>query len=109
MANVYSLYASISSFASASIFSTLSSDSADFTVTTVSAKVIFLLPSNSFAIPFAAVTGLVLKWGIFWVYMGLAAEQIVKAVAGVIRLRSRQWIVDITRAGNGDGELQPPQ
>lgn len=73
------------------------------------ATLIDLCPLWLVAIPFAAVTGLVLKWGIFWVYMGLAAEQIVKAVAGVIRLRSRQWIVDITRAGNGDGDLRQPQ
>ena len=47
----------------------------------------------------AALMGLVVKWGIFWVYMALVAEQIAKSIGGVRRLRSRQWINDLTRAG----------
>ena len=63
------------------------------------ATLIDLLPLWAVAIPFAAVMGLVLRWGIFWVYMALVAEQIAKSIAGVYRLRSRLWINDITRMG----------
>lgn len=67
------------------------------------ATLVDLSPLWLVSIPFAAVMGLVLKWGIFWVYMGLSAEQIVKFFLGVYRLRSRRWINDITQA-RGSGE-----
>ena len=63
------------------------------------ATLIDLLPLWLVSIPLAALMGLVVKWGIFWVYMALVAEQIAKSIGGVRRLRSRQWINDLTRAG----------
>ena len=63
------------------------------------ATLIDLLPLWLVSIPLAALMGLVVKWGIFWVYMALVAEQIAKFIGGVRRLRSRQWINDLTRAG----------
>ncbi len=49
------------------------------------------------AIPLSALVGLVLEWGIFWVYMVRAVEQGLKVVLGVIRLRSGKWVRDLTR------------
>ena len=66
---------------------------------TVLATLIDLLPLWLVSIPLAALMGLGLQWGIFWVYMALVAEQIAKFIGGVWRLRSRQWINDLTRAG----------
>ena len=64
------------------------------------ATLIDLLPLWLVSIPLAALMGgWGLQWGIFWVYMALVAEQIAKFIGGVWRLRSRQWINDLTRAG----------
>ena len=38
------------------------------------------------------------QWGIFWVYMGIMAEQFVKFGIGLYRLRSREWINDVTQS-----------
>lgn len=67
------------------------------------ATLIDLLPLWLVSIPLAALMGLGLQWGIFWVYMALVAEQIAKFIGGVWRLRSRQWINDLTRAGTQEG------
>ena len=56
------------------------------------------LPLWCVALPLTALFGLVLKWGIFWVYVGITMEQLTKFGAGVRRFRSRVWINDITRA-----------
>ncbi len=50
------------------------------------------------AIPYAALCGLVLKTSVFWVYLAFPLEQAVKSFAGVWRLRSGQWVRDLTRA-----------
>lgn len=52
------------------------------------------------AIPLAAFFALVLRWNIFWVYIAISTEQLVKTALGVHRFRSRAWINDITRAGS---------
>ena len=57
-----------------------------------------ILPLWCVALPLAALFGLVLKWGIFWVYVGITMEQLTKFGAGVRRFRSRAWINDITHA-----------
>lgn len=56
------------------------------------------LPLWCVALPLTVLFGLVLKWGIFWVYVGITMEQVTKFGAGVRRFRSRVWINDITRA-----------
>ena len=45
-----------------------------------------------------ALFGLALKWGIFWVYIGITMEQVSKFGFGVGRFRSRAWINDVTVA-----------
>ena len=54
------------------------------------------------SIPWAAVCGLVLQTGVFWVYMAIAVEQIGKFFCGVWRLRSGKWVHDLTRVGIGE-------
>ena len=60
------------------------------------ATVIDLLPLWLTAIPAAALFGLVLKWGVFWVYVGISLDQLVKFFLGIWRLRSGEWINDLT-------------
>ena len=54
-------------------------------------------PLGFVALPRAALFGLVFQWGIFWVYVGIMAEQFVKFGIGLYRLRSREWINDVTQ------------
>ena len=61
------------------------------------ATVIDLLPLWFVALPLAAFFGLVVKWGIFWVYMGVVMESVSKFFFGVPRFRSRVWINDVTQ------------
>ena len=61
------------------------------------ATVIDLLPLWLVALPLAALFGLVLKWGIFWVYVGVIMESTSKFFFGVPRFRSRVWINDVTQ------------
>lgn len=63
------------------------------------ASLIDLLPLWLVAIPAAFLTGSVLRLGIFWVYLSMTLEQVVKAVVGVWRLRSGKWVHDLTRTG----------
>ena len=63
------------------------------------ATLIDLSPLWVVAIPLAFLFGIVLVWGIFWVYVGISMETICKSFLGVWRLRSRLWINDLTRAG----------
>mgnify|MGYP002801188548 CR=1 FL=1 len=62
------------------------------------ATAIDLMPMWFVSLPLAALFGLVLEWGIFWVYVGITMEQLTKFGAGVRRFRSRVWINDITHA-----------
>lgn len=61
------------------------------------AMLIDVLPLWLVAIPLAFLFGLGLKWGIFWVYVGICMENVVKFGFGISRLRSRAWINDVTR------------
>ena len=60
------------------------------------ATVIDLLPLWTVSIPATALFGLVLKWGVFWVYVGISLDQLVKFFFGIWRLRSGEWINDLT-------------
>ena len=62
------------------------------------AMVIDVAPLWLVALPLAALFGLGLKWGIFWVYVGITMEQIAKFGIGVKRFQSRAWINDVTLA-----------
>ena len=66
------------------------------------AMLIDILPLWCVALPLAALFGLGLRWGIFWVYVGVFMEQAAKLGAGVRRFRSRGWIVDVTMAGRNE-------
>ena len=61
------------------------------------ASLIDVCPLWLVALPLSAFFGLVLKWGIFWVYVGVIMEQITKFLVGVPRFRSRAWINDVTQ------------
>ena len=60
------------------------------------AAVIDIAPLWLLAIPAAALFGLVLEWGVFWVYVGISLDQLAKFVIGIWRLRSGAWINDVT-------------
>lgn len=62
----------------------------------LAATVIDVAPLWLAALPMAAICGLILKTGIFWVYIALSVENIVKFFLGIWRFRSRKWINDIT-------------
>ena len=61
------------------------------------ATAIDLIPMWFVSIPLSALFGLVLEWGIFWVYVGMVSEYFIKFTVGLIRLRSGRWIQDVTR------------
>ena len=50
------------------------------------------------SLPLGALAGLVLHWPAFWIFICLNADQIVKAVWCVFRLRSGKWIKKIKAA-----------
>ena len=62
------------------------------------AAIIDTAPQWLAALPLTILFGLVFKWGIFWVYVGISMENIVKFGLGVTRMRSRRWINDLTLA-----------
>lgn len=59
-----------------------------------------VLPLWVAALPLAALFGLVLHKGIFWVYMAIEVENIIKLGLGLWRIRSRKWIRDVTRSSS---------
>lgn len=61
------------------------------------ATLIDILPLWCVAIPIAAIAGLVLKVDIFWVYIALSVENVVKFFFGLYRFKSKKWINDITK------------
>ena len=63
------------------------------------ATLIDLTPLWVVAIPLAALSGLVFKLGILWVYLAMSSENIIKCTFGVIRFRSKKWIHDVTVTG----------
>ncbi|MGI6577778.1 MAG: MATE family efflux transporter [Eubacteriales bacterium] len=56
-----------------------------------------VLPLYLYKVPIAAITALVLKWDIMWVYLLVVSEEFIKFTIGVLRYRSRKWINNITR------------
>ena len=60
------------------------------------ATLIDLSPLWVVALPIAALSGLVFQLGIFWVYLGMISENIVKAVLGLWRFKTGKWIRDVT-------------
>ena len=48
------------------------------------------------SIPFGCLAGFVFHWPAFWIYVALKADDIVKTVWCVIRLRSEKWIKKIS-------------
>ena len=71
------------------------------------AMLIDITPLWLVALPLSALFGLVLEWGIFWVYVGIMSEQFVKFGVGLRRLRSRAWINDVTRFSYEKKEVSP--
>jgi len=64
------------------------------------ATIIDLVPLWAVALPLCVLTGLILKMDIFWVFLCIALENIVKFFFGVYRFRSRAWINDVTLMRN---------
>ncbi|WP_295585916.1 MATE family efflux transporter [uncultured Oscillibacter sp.] len=62
------------------------------------ASVIDLVPLWLTAVPLAALTALVLDAPLIFVCLGLYAENFFKCPWGIVRLRSRKWINDVTRS-----------
>ncbi len=50
-----------------------------------------------FALPLSAVLGLVFRLNVFWVYLAIELEQVLKFFTGMRRFRSRKWINDVTQ------------
>ena len=61
------------------------------------ATLIDLLPLWLIALPLAALSGLVAKLGILWVYLSIETENVTKFFLGVFRFRSGNWIHDVTQ------------
>lgn len=61
------------------------------------ASIIDLVPLWCAAVPLAALAALVLDAPMIFVCLGLYAENFFKCPWGIIRLRSRKWINDVTR------------
>ncbi|MEG0825490.1 MAG: MATE family efflux transporter [Oscillospiraceae bacterium] len=68
------------------------------------ASLIDLSPLWFVALPLAALAGLVFHMGIFWVYLAITMENVVKFFLGVSRLRSGAWIHDVTQMSFKKGE-----
>lgn len=64
-----------------------------------------LIPLWCFALPLSAVFGLVLHLDIFWVYMGISLENVLKFFLGVRRFRSGAWIHDVTQISYRKAEV----
>lgn len=61
------------------------------------AALIDICPLWLCAIPYAAVSGLVLGAPVLWVYLAFPLEQTVKCGLGIWRLRSGKWVRDLTQ------------
>ena len=60
------------------------------------ATLIDLTPLWAVALPLAVLSGLVFKVGIFWVYLSMMSENVVKGILGIRRFLSGKWINDVT-------------
>ena len=63
------------------------------------ASAIDLGPLWFISLPLSALFGLVVEWGIYWVYVGIAMEQFGKLGFCISRFRSGAWIRNITEPG----------
>lgn len=61
------------------------------------ATIIDTTPLWFVAIPAAFICGIILKTSIFWVYLMMLMEQIVKVIFGIRRVRSDGWIKNLTQ------------
>ena len=61
------------------------------------ATMIDIAPLWLLAIPVMALTALVFDAPIFWVCLAMQSENLLKCPLGIIRIRSKKWITDITR------------
>ena len=61
------------------------------------ASVIDLAPLWLTAVPLTALTGLVLDAPVFWVCLSVQAESFTKMPLGILRMRSKKWINNITQ------------
>ena len=89
---IVAIFAPIRSFCATNIVGVLRGGG-DVNFTTA----IDVLPLWLVALPLACVSGLVANLGIFWVYMSIETENIIKLGLGIWRIRSRKWIRDVTR------------
>ncbi len=64
------------------------------------ATIIDIGPLWIIAVPLAALFGLVFDFGILWVYLAMALENLIKCILGHFRYRSGAWVNDVTRAVN---------
>ncbi|MEG1879381.1 MAG: MATE family efflux transporter, partial [Pseudoflavonifractor sp.] len=65
-----------------------------------------LTPLWLFSVPLSAIFGLVLHTDIFWVYLCISLENVVKFFLGVHRFRSHLWIHDVTLVSFQKGEVK---
>ena len=66
------------------------------------ATLIDLTPLWVGALPLAVLSGLVFKAGIFWVYLSMMSENLVKGILGIRRFLSGKWINDVTVSARAD-------
>lgn len=64
------------------------------------ATIIDLVPLWGLALPLFVLFGMVLKLDIFWVFLCISAENVIKFFLGIYRFRSRAWINDVTRGSS---------
>ena len=50
-----------------------------------------------FSIPLGILTGFYLKWPVYWVYLVLKIDDVIKSFVGPARLKSGVWLKDITK------------
>ena len=60
------------------------------------ATLIDILPLWLVSIPLAFLFGLVLEWGILWVYLAMVVEHFIKCILGHLRYRTGKWVKDVT-------------
>ena len=61
------------------------------------ATMIDITPLWLVAIPVMALTALVLDAPVFWVCLAMQSENLLKCPLGILRIRSKKWITDVTR------------
>jgi len=66
------------------------------------ATLIDLTPLWVVALPLAVLSGLVFKAGIFWGYLSMMSENLVKGILGIRRFLSGKWINDVTVSARAD-------